>query len=89
MEADRRRVLVRGFEEAELKFLGPGEGDGITFSKAGRAVMIGLARCGFEHTVEAQIGQTVGSDILSDLFRRMRRPDQLSFRRRINPVEAG
>src|SRR6188472_4175600 len=57
--------IARPFDQSELEFFGPGEGDGISFSNAAVAVVLGSARSRFQHPIETQIGQAVRPDLLA------------------------
>lgn len=80
---------ARRFKQPELKFLGPGKRNGIALSKTGIAILPGDTWGSAHHAVEAQIGETVSSDVLADLFPRVTGGDQFFLGRGVNAIEAG
>src|SRR5215831_21377961 len=64
----REYVLRRRLEQAELQFFGSGKRNGVLLSEAGIAIVIGTARSGLQHSIEAEVGKTVGGDVFPDLF---------------------
>src|SRR6185503_7204606 len=87
-----KRVLVLlggGFEEAQLPFLSAGQWNGIAFCEARIAVLARCAGRNIQHAVEAQIGETVGRDVLPNLFSGVAGRDEFLSGRRVDAVETG
>ena len=64
----REYVLGRRLEQAELQFFGSGKRNGVLLGESGIAIMIGTAGSGLQHSIEAEVGKTVGGDVFPDLF---------------------
>ncbi len=67
--ADFFSSLLDGwFEKAQLPLFGASQRDRVTFGKAGVAVLARGAWRSIQHAIKAQIGQTIGRDVLPNLF---------------------
>ena|SRR5215469_10285592 len=67
-QCGREYVLGRRLEQAELQFFGSGKRNRVLLGEAGIAIVIGTARRGLQHSIEAKVGKTVGGDVFPDLF---------------------
>ena len=67
-ECGREYVLGRRLEQAELQLFGPGKGNGVLLGEAGIAILTGSAGSGLQHSLEAEVGETVCGDVFPDLF---------------------